>query len=135
LEFPEVEDNNIWGVLSKPTETEPSFVRRLSGVYPISTSLNSNNALAWTDIQISLDMNLTGLHSYYTKSEVNNMLALKAPINSPTFTGTVSLSGTLVCPQLNPISSQNDFNTIKHQGFINIICLLVARYLMPQSTP
>ena len=25
LEFPEVEANNIWGVLSKPTDTEPSF--------------------------------------------------------------------------------------------------------------
>ena len=77
LEFPEVEDNNIWGVFSKPTDTEPSFVRRRSGVYPISTSLKANNALAWTDINISLDMNLTRLNNYYTKSEVNSSLALK----------------------------------------------------------
>ena len=32
LEFPEVEANNMWGVLSKSTDTEPSFIRRLSGV-------------------------------------------------------------------------------------------------------
>jgi hypothetical protein len=112
LEFPEVEDNNIWGVLSKPTDTEPSFVRRLSGVYPISTSLNSNNVLAWTDIQISLDMNLTGLNNYYTKTEVNNSLALKAPINNPTFTGT------LYCPQLTswPTPQLYDFNIVKASG-------------------
>ena len=66
LEFPGVEDNSIWGVLSKPTDTEPSLVRRLSGVCRVSTSLNSNNVLAWTDIQISLDMNRTGLNNYYT---------------------------------------------------------------------
>ena len=89
MEFPEVETNSMWGVLSKPTDTEPSFVRRLSGVCLISTSLNSNNALAWTDIQISSDMNLTGLNNYYTKTEVNSSLALKAPINNPTFTGTI----------------------------------------------
>ena len=44
FEFPQVEANSLWGVLSKPTNTEPSYVRRLSGVYPISTSLNSNTA-------------------------------------------------------------------------------------------
>ena len=116
MEFPEVEANNLWGVLSKPTNTEPSFIRRLSGVYPISTSLDSNNVLAWTDVQINLDMNLTGLNSYYIETKVNNSLALKAPINNPTFTGTVSVNGTLVCPQLGPISSQNNFNTIKTPG-------------------
>ena len=118
LEFPEVEDNNIWGVLSKPTDTEPSLVRRLSGVYPISTSLNSNNVLAWTDIQISLDMNLTGLSNCYTKSEVNNSLAEKALLNKPTFTGTVSVSGMLVCPQLTswPTPQLYDFNIVKASG-------------------
>ena len=56
LEFPEVEYNNVWGVLSKATDTEPCLVRRLSGVYPIGTSLNSDNGLAWTDIQTRIDM-------------------------------------------------------------------------------
>ena len=54
-----------------------NFIRRLSGVYPISTFLNSSNPLTWTDINIILDMNLTGLNKYYTKTEVNNSLALK----------------------------------------------------------
>ena len=35
LEFPQVEDNNTCVVLSKPTNTEPSLVRRPSGAYPI----------------------------------------------------------------------------------------------------
>ena len=78
LEFPEVEDKNIWGVLPKPIDTEPSLVRRLSGVYPISTSLNSNNALAWTHIKTNFDMILTRLNNYYTKSEVNTSLALQS---------------------------------------------------------
>ena len=43
-------------------------------------------------------MNLTGLNNYYTKSEVNNSLALKAPIDSPTFTGHVSVDGAVYCP-------------------------------------
>jgi len=116
LEFPQVEANNLWGVLSKPTNTEPSPVRRLSGLYPINTSLNSNNPLAWTDIKISLDMNLTGLNNYYTKTEVNNSLALNAPIYNPTFTGTISINGTLTCPQLDPQISQTNFNTIKTPG-------------------
>ena len=55
---------------------------RPSGVYPVSTSLNSINVLAWTDIQISLDMNLTGLNNYYNKTEVSNSLALTTPINN-----------------------------------------------------
>ena len=58
MEFPEVEGNDVWGVLSKPTATEPSLVRRISGVYPISTSLSLNSPLAWNDIHIGLDMNL-----------------------------------------------------------------------------
>ena len=61
-------------------------------------------------------MNLKGLINYYMKTEVNSSLALKAPINSPTLTGTVSVNGTLVCPQLNSISSHNDFNIIKAPG-------------------
>ena len=40
-------------------------------------------------------------------------LDLKAPLASPTFTGTVSVNGTLACPQLAPQPSQNNFNTIK----------------------
>ena len=66
MEFPESEGSNSYGALSIPTATEPSFIRGLSGVYPISTSLNSNNPLTWTDIRISLDMNLTGLTNYST---------------------------------------------------------------------
>ena len=102
--------------MSKPINTKPSFIRRLSGVYHIRTSLISNNAPAWADTQIRLDTNVTGLNNYYTNTEGNNSLALKTQINNPKFTGTVSTNGTLVCLQLNPISSQNDFNTIKAPG-------------------
>ena len=72
--------------------------------------MDSSNPLAWTDIKINLDMNLTGLNNYYTKTEVDNGLALKAPINNPTFTGT------LVCPQLNASHTKSDFNEIKPPG-------------------
>ena len=41
------------------------------------------------------------------------VLDLKAPINSPTFTGTVSINGTLSCPQLSPYPSQNNFDITK----------------------
>ena len=68
-------------------------------IYPISTFLDSDNPLVWTDTKSNLDMNLTRLNNYYTKTEANNSLALKAPVNNPTFTGTVSVNGTLVCPQ------------------------------------
>ena len=60
------EGTNSYGALSIPTATEPSFIKRLSGVYPVSTFLNSNSPLTWTDISISLDMNLTRLNNYYT---------------------------------------------------------------------
>ena len=36
--------------------------------------------------------------------------------NNPTFTRTVSISGTLACPQLTPHPSQNNFYTIKASG-------------------
>jgi hypothetical protein len=78
--------------------------------------LNSNNPLAWTDIQIILDMNLSGLNKYYTKTEVKHTLTLKAPINNPTFTGAVSVNRTLSCPQLHPQVSQTNSNTIKPPG-------------------
>ena len=68
MEFPASESTNANGVLSLPTANDPSLVRRLSGVYPISTFLGSNILLTWTDIKIGLDMNLTGLNHYYTKT-------------------------------------------------------------------
>ena len=83
MEFPAGEIINSYGALSIPIATEPSSTRRLSGAYSINTFVDSNNPLGWTDIRISLDMNLTGLNNYYTKSEVNNGLALKAPIKNP----------------------------------------------------
>ena len=46
----------------------------------------------------------------------SDSLALKAPINNPTFTGNVPVNGTLSGPQLNPYSSQTNFNTIKAPG-------------------
>ena len=44
------------------------------------------------------------------------VLDLKAPINNPTFTGTVSVTGTLSCPHLPPQISHNNFDTIKTPG-------------------
>ena len=41
---------------------------------------------------------------------VLDALALEAPINNPTFTGTLS------CPQSNPQISQTNFKTIKTPG-------------------
>ena len=73
MEFPSVEGDNAWGVISNSTNTEPSLVRRLSGVYPIRTSLNSNNPLAWNDIHIDLDMNLSGFIKYYTKQQSDKL--------------------------------------------------------------
>ena len=88
----------------------------LDGFRVLSTFLDSNNTLAWTDIKFSLDMNLTRLNNYHTKTEVNDSLALQAPINNPTCTGTLSVNGTLSCQQLNPQVSQTNFNTIKQPG-------------------
>ena len=61
---------------------------------------------------------LTGLNNYYTKSEVNNSLALKGPINNPKFTGTVLVNGTLVWPQLTswPTPQLKGFNIFKASG-------------------
>ena len=70
MEFPASEGTNSYGVLSIPTANDPSLVRRLSGVYPISTFLDSNNPLTWTDIKIGLDMNLTGLNNYYQNRSI-----------------------------------------------------------------
>ena len=63
-------------------------------------------------------MSLPRLNISYTKSEVNNNLTLKAPINNPTFTGTISVNGTLVCPQLTswPTPQSYDFNIVKASG-------------------
>ena len=77
MEFPASEGSSPYGVLSIPTATYPSLVRRISGVSPISTSLSTDKSVAWEDIQISLSMNVTGLNNYYTKTEVNNSFALK----------------------------------------------------------
>ena len=57
MEFPASEGTNSYGALSIPTATDPSFIRRLSSVYPISTFFDSNTPLVWTDIEINLDMN------------------------------------------------------------------------------
>ena len=65
-------------------------------------------------------MNLTRLNNYYTKTEVNNSFTLKTPINNPTVTGTISVNGTLSCPQLNPAPLQTNFNTIKAPGLYHI---------------
>ena len=46
-----------------------------------------------TDIKIGLNTNLTGMTNYYTKTETNTSLALKAPLESPTFTGNISTTG------------------------------------------
>ena len=61
-------------------------------------------------IETTNDAYLTIRSDSYNKAEVNNALALKAPINNPTFTGTI------VCPQLNATNTKTDFNEIKPPG-------------------
>ena len=50
-----------------------------------------------TDIKIGLNTNLTGTANYYTKTETNTNLALKAPLASPAFTGNISTTGDTIC--------------------------------------
>ena len=65
---------------------------QVAGVLDLATGSSSI-----TDIKISLNTNLTGLTNYYTKTESNSSLALKAPLASPALTGTISVNGTLAC--------------------------------------
>ena len=50
-------------------------------------------------------------------STVINLIATNPPLNSPPFTETVSVNGTLACPQVAPYPSQNNFNEIKAPRF------------------
>jgi branched-chain amino acid transport system substrate-binding protein len=51
----------------------------------------------------------------YAIKEGYKIQLAKAPIDDPTCTGSVSVNGTLVCPQLNPAPLRTNFNT-KHRA-------------------
>ena len=57
--------------------------------------MNGSNSI--TDIKIGLNMSLTRLTNSYTKTESNTSLALKAPLASPAFTGTISTTADIIC--------------------------------------
>ena len=65
---------------------------QVAGVLDLVTGSNSI-----TDIKISLNTSLTRLTNYYTKTESNTSLALKAQLASPAFTGAITVNGTLAC--------------------------------------
>lgn len=69
-------------VLGKPTEFPPE-IHNHDAVYPTITAISS--ALAGKS-----DTGHNHDSQYYTETEVDNFLAPKAPLASPTFTGTVS---------------------------------------------
>ena len=64
------------GIIAGSTNT----VRRIVGAQPLRSfiELDSNNPSSVNDVQIGLDMDLTGLTSYYTKIETDDELLLKA---------------------------------------------------------
>ena len=70
LSFPSNEGSNGWGVIADATNT----VRRLVGAQPIRTfiELELNNPSSINDVQIGLDIDLTRLTSYSTKTETGN---------------------------------------------------------------
>ena len=74
--FPSNEGSNGWGVIADSTNT----VRRIVGAQPIRTfiELDLNNPSSINDVQIGLDMDLTGLTNYYIKTETDNSLSSKA---------------------------------------------------------
>jgi len=92
-----------------PDGNGESQVRRLTGAYPITAVLDSNNPLSWTDIKIGLNMNLTGLNNYYTKTEVDNNLELKAN-QSTTYTKT-EVNTSLASKHNNLLYPNTDGNT------------------------
>ena len=65
---------------------------QVSGVVALANGINSI-----TDIQIGLNTNLTRLTNYYTTTETNTILILKAPLASPALTGTISTTGDITC--------------------------------------
>ena len=60
--FPSSEGSNGWGVIAGSTNT----VRRLVGAQPVRTfiALDLNNPSSINDVQLGLDMDLTGLTKY-----------------------------------------------------------------------
>ena len=73
--FPSSEGSTGWGVIVGSTNT----VRRLVGAQPVRTfELDLDNSSSINDVQIGLDMDLTGVTNYYTKTEMDNKLVLKA---------------------------------------------------------
>ena len=76
LSFPSNEGSNVWGVIAASTNT----VRRIVGAQPIRTFIefDLNNPSSISDVQIGLDMDLTGLTNYCAQTETDNNLASKA---------------------------------------------------------
>ena len=72
LLLPSNEGSNGWGVLENSTNT----VGRIVGAQPIRAFLevDFDNPSSFNDVQIGLDMNLSGLNNY-TKTGVDNSLA------------------------------------------------------------
>ena len=70
------EGSNGWGVIADSTNT----VKGIVGAQPIRTfiEIDSINPSSINDGQIGLDMDLTGLANYYTETETDNNLLLKA---------------------------------------------------------
>ena len=91
LIFPSENTFDGWRLVSSD-----NTVRRLIGHEQIQVAGVidlANGSTGITDIRIGLNTNLTGLTNYYTKTETDNSVALKAPLASPAFTGTISTTG------------------------------------------
>ena len=69
LLFPPNEGSNGWGAIADAT----NIVRRLVGAQPIRTfiKLDLNNPSSINDVQNGLNLDLTGLTNYYTKTETD----------------------------------------------------------------
>jgi hypothetical protein len=76
LLFPSNEGSNGWGVIADSTNT----ARRIVGAQPIRTFIefDLNNPSSINEVQIGLDMDLTGLTKCYNKTGNGNNLLLAA---------------------------------------------------------
>ena len=85
---------NGWRLIS-----DDNMARRLTSDDKIQVTgvLDFVSGGSITDVRIGLNTNLAGLTNYYTKTESNTSLALKAPLASPAFIGTLSTAGDITC--------------------------------------
>ena len=117
--FPSENTFDGWRLVSSD-----NIVRRLigddeiqvAGVLDLATGSNRI-----TDIKIGLNTNLTGLTNYYTKAEVDNSLALKAPFASPALTGTISIAGDITCSNATATAiAANKSLTLQRTGDVSV---------------